>query len=359
MSSQKFTHEQLLDRLGEVAVRVGLNLVPQQQLFITAPLESVPLVRRITEHAYKAGASLVTTFFSDDEITLARYRYASAESFDIANGWVADAMAQAYREGTARLAVTGGNPTLLKGQNPDYISRASKASSKVNRPAMEVITQFATNWTIVAAANPVWAKQVFPDLSEPEALEALWQGIFKASRVDHDDPVSVWQEHNRHLHERSARLNDLRFDALAFKGPGTDITIGLADGHFWAGGRKRQLIILCVIPISRLKKFLRLRIVPGLMVLFPARNHFFTKAHLLTVFMCVFRKARLSKFMLMPGKMFWNACWIVTKAHAALERSPLCLIPRLFHKVAFSIVIHFSTKMPQAILLSASHTPNA
>ncbi|MDF7674290.1 aminopeptidase [Acetobacteraceae bacterium ESL0709] len=236
MSSQKFTHEQLLDRLGEVAVRVGLNLVPQQQLFITAPLESVPLVRRITEHAYKAGASLVTTFFSDDEITLARYRYASAESFDIANGWVADAMAQAYREGTARLAVTGGNPTLLKGQNPDYISRASKASSKVNRPAMEVITQFATNWTIVAAANPVWAKQVFPDLSEPEALEALWQGIFKASRVDHDDPVSVWQEHNRHLHERSARLNDLRFDALAFKGPGTDITIGLADGHFWAGG---------------------------------------------------------------------------------------------------------------------------
>lgn len=236
MSLTKFTHEELLDRLGKVAVHVGLNLVPQQQVFITASLETIPLVRRITEHAYKAGASLVTTFFNDDENTLARYRYAAPDSFDTANGWIADAMANAYREGVARLAITGGNPTLLKGQNPDYISRASKAHSKVNRPAMEVITNFATNWTIVAAANPVWARQVFPDLSEDMALEALWQGIFKASRVDHDDPVSIWREHNRSLHERSSRLNDLRFDSLAFKGPNTDIIIGLADGHFWAGG---------------------------------------------------------------------------------------------------------------------------
>ncbi|UMM64501.1 Aminopeptidase T [Aristophania vespae] len=236
MSQTEFSHEQLLDRLGEVAVRIGLNLVPQQQLLITASLDAAPLVRRITEHAYRAGASLVTTFFNDDETTLARYQYASPESFDVANEWLADGIARAYREGAARLAITGGNPTLLKGQNPDYIQRSSKASSKANRPAMEIITQFATNWTIVAAANAIWAQQVFPDLSEEDALKALWQGIFTSSRVDTQDPIATWKNHNKQLHARSSQLNEQRFDALAFKGPGTDITIGLADGHLWAGG---------------------------------------------------------------------------------------------------------------------------
>ncbi|KXV70016.1 peptidase M29, partial [Gluconobacter japonicus] len=85
-----FSHEQLLDRLGEVAVRVGLNIKPGQQLLITAPLDAVPLVRRVTEHAYKAGASLVTTLYADDESTLARYIHASDDAFDTAPTWLAN-----------------------------------------------------------------------------------------------------------------------------------------------------------------------------------------------------------------------------------------------------------------------------
>ncbi|WP_231946141.1 aminopeptidase [Acetobacter ghanensis] len=229
----------MLDRLGEVAARTGLNVAPGQQVIMTAPLYAVPLVRRITEHAYKAGASLVTTFYSDEETTLARYQYGEESTFDTAAGWLAAGMAEGFRSGAARMAITGSNPALLAGQNPDHVSRASKAASKVNRPAMEIITNFDVNWCIVAAATPAWAMQVFPDLPEQQAVEKLWQAIFSVSRLNGDDPVGQWEAHNAILHRRAAFLNDVRYDALHFSGPGTDLLVGLADGHDWAGGAEK------------------------------------------------------------------------------------------------------------------------
>ncbi|WP_075631556.1 aminopeptidase [Novacetimonas hansenii] len=229
-------HAELLDRLGEVAVRVGLNIAHGQQLLITAPLDAVPLVRRITEHAYRAGASLVSTFYSDDETTLARFRHAPDDTFDTAAKWLQDGMAEAYREGAARMAITGGNPTLLSGENHDRVARASRASSLAGRPAMELITNFAINWNIVACATPTWAQQVFPNLPPEQALARLWDAIFTASRVTTADPVAEWARHNETLHRRAAWLNDRRFAALHFRGPDTDLTVGLADGHAWAGG---------------------------------------------------------------------------------------------------------------------------
>ena len=229
-------HAELLDRLGEVAVRVGLNIAHGQQLLITAPLDAVPLVRRITEHAYRAGASLVSTFYSDDETTLARFRHAPDDTFDTAAKWLHGGMAEAYREGAARMAITGGNPTLLSGENHDRVARASRAASLAGRPAMELITNFAINWNIVACATPAWAQQVFPDLEPEQALARLWDAIFAASRVTNADPVAEWARHNEILHRRAAWLNDRRFAALHFRGPDTDLTVGLADGHAWAGG---------------------------------------------------------------------------------------------------------------------------
>lgn len=231
--------ETMLDRLGEVAVRTGLNVAPGQQVIITAPLEAVPLVRRVTEHAYKAGASLVTTFYSDAEATLARYRYAQDETFDTAAEWLAKGMTEGFRAGAARMAITGSDPALLAGQNPERISRASRAASRANKPAMEIITNFDVNWNIVATATPAWAKLVFPGLPEDEAVARLWQAIFESSRLTGADPVADWAEHNATLHRRAAFLNDARYAALHFTGPGTDLTVGLADGHDWAGGSEK------------------------------------------------------------------------------------------------------------------------
>ncbi|MCC5973245.1 MAG: aminopeptidase [Rubellimicrobium sp.] len=226
----------MLDRLAEVAVRVGLNLQPGQDLLLTAPAGALPLVRRVAEAAYRAGAGLVTPFLHDDRITLARYAHAPDESFDRAPGWLYEGMAKAFDANTARMAIVGDDPMLLSGQDPDRVARASKANSQAYTPALSRIAGFDINWSILAWPHPAWARQVFPDLPEAEAIAALAEAIFTASRLTADDPVAEWAAHNARLAERSGWLNGQRFAALHFKGPGTDLTVGLADGHEWMGG---------------------------------------------------------------------------------------------------------------------------
>ena len=236
LEAAALSHEQKLDRLAEVAIRVGLGLTPGQELVMTATLDTLPLVRRITHQAYKAGTSLVTTLLADEEATLLRYRYASNESFDYAAGWLYEGMANAFRSGAARLAVAGGNPSLLSKEDPEKVGRANRAVSKAYRPALEFITRHDINWTIVAAATPPWAATVFPDLPAEESLARLWDAIFAASRVDTPDPVAAWKAHDAGLHCRAKLLNDKCYAALHFRAPGTDLRVGLADDHLWLGG---------------------------------------------------------------------------------------------------------------------------
>jgi aminopeptidase len=203
---------------------------------MTASTDALPLARKISEHAYKAGASLVTTLFSDDEQTLLRYRYGQDAGFDKAAGWLYEGMAAAYKSGAARLAITGGNPSLLSKEDPEKVSRANRAMSKAYRPALELITRHDINWTIVSAATPAWAAAMFPDLPKDDALAKLWNAIFAASRADQADPVGAWKTHDDKLHRWADRMNEKRYATLHFKGPGTDLKVGLADDHLWLGG---------------------------------------------------------------------------------------------------------------------------
>jgi aminopeptidase len=225
-----------LDKLAEVAVKVGLNLSAGQDLFLTAPVAALPLVRRIAEHAYRAGAGLVTPILSDDEVTLARYRFGPDNSFDRAPDWLYEGVAKAFVGNTARLAIVGENPMLLSKEDPAKVARANKANSIAYKPALEKIAGFDINWNIVAYPTPAWAGQMFPGEQEHDAVAKLADAIFAASRVDTDDPVAAWAAHNAELRSRTEWLNGQRFYALHYSGPGTDLTIGLADGHEWQGG---------------------------------------------------------------------------------------------------------------------------
>ena len=225
-----------LDRLAEVAVKVGLQLRAGQDLLLTAPAVALPLVRRIAEHAYKAGAGLVTPILSDEMVTLARYRFGHDESFDRAASWLYDGMAKAFGNDTARLAIVGDNPMLLSGEDPAKVARASKANSKAYQPALQKIVNFETNWNIIAYPSPSWATQVFPDDAEDVAVAKLADAIFAASRVDRVDAIAAWETHNAALRARTEWLNGQRFSALHYAAPGMDLIIGLADGHEWEGG---------------------------------------------------------------------------------------------------------------------------
>lgn len=225
-----------LDRLAQVAVRVGLQLQPGQDLVVTAPSAALPLVRRIAVHAYEAGAGLVTPFLSDEEITLARYRHGADAGFDRAAGWLYEGMAKAYANGAARMAIVGDDPMLLSGEDPAKVGRANKANSIAYQPALEKIAGFDINWNIIAYPTLSWARRVFAGEADDVAVAKLADAIFAASRVDRDDPVAAWRDHNAALSARTQWLNGKRFSALHFSGPGTDLTVGLADGHEWHGG---------------------------------------------------------------------------------------------------------------------------
>ncbi|MGB3582243.1 MAG: aminopeptidase [Roseiarcus sp.] len=227
---------QKLGRLAETAIKVGLRLQPGQDLFLTAPVAALPLARAVVAEAYKAGAGLVTPILSDEEMTLARFRFGPEAGFDRAPGWLYDGVAKAFAANTARLAIVGEDPMLLANEDPAKVARASKANSIAYQPALEKIAGFDINWNLVAYPTDSWAKRVFPGETDDVAVGRLAEAIFSASRVDNDDPVAAWTSHNAALGRRTEWLNARKFHALHYSGPGTDLTIGLADGHAWEGG---------------------------------------------------------------------------------------------------------------------------
>ncbi len=236
LTASQISIEEKLDQLAEVAIHVGLGLAPGQELVMTAPLDAVPLARKIAEHAYRAGASLVTTLYADDEATLLRYTYAPDAAFDKAAAWLYEGMGAAFKSGAARLAITGASPLLLSNEDPAKVSRANRAVSVAYRPALDLITRHEINWTIVASATPAWAVAIFPNDAPEEALAKLWDAIFATTRIGAGDPVVNWKAHDANLQKRAAFLNEKRYAALHYAGPGTDFRLGLADDHLWMGG---------------------------------------------------------------------------------------------------------------------------
>ena len=238
--------EQKIDKLAELAVKTGVSLQKGQDLLLTSPIEALPLVRKVVEHAYKAGANLVTPLFSDPEITVSRFKYASDQSFDKATNWLYNGMSEAFDNNTARLAIVGEDPLLLSGQDPSKVSRANKATSIAAKPAMERITRFDINWNLISWPGKAWARQMFPELDEENAQRKLADAIFTASRVNSSDPISEWKKHNINLRKWSDWLNSQNFYAISYKGPGTNLTVGLADDHEWMGGAsKAQNGVIC------------------------------------------------------------------------------------------------------------------
>jgi aminopeptidase len=225
-----------IDRLGAIAVAIGVNLQPGQELIVNAPVEAVPLVRAIATHAYRAGAADVIVQFNDQALSRIHLSEGAEASFDHAPNWRYDGLLRAMSEGAAMLSVTGTDPNLLAGSDPSRKARTQKAHAVAGRGLRSLVGAFNINWSIVPFANPAWAAAMFPDVAEADAVARLWTAIFQATRVEGPDPVANWKRHVETLHARAKRLNDLRFSALHFRGPGTDLRVGLIDDHVWHGG---------------------------------------------------------------------------------------------------------------------------
>jgi aminopeptidase len=231
------TFEEKLDRYAELTVKVGLGLQAGQKLLVRAPIEGAPLTRRVVEKAYQAGARLVQVLWSDDAVQLARFQHAPPESFDEITDAQADAMLKGTERGDAFLAIHASDPTLLKDQDPKIVAKVQKNLQEYLLPFATRIGNSEVNWCIIGVPIPGWTRQVFPDTDVEEATSMLWNAIFRICRIDEPDPVAAWRAHLAKLQSWRERLNKKQYASLRFRGPGTDLTVGLPKRHNWLGGR--------------------------------------------------------------------------------------------------------------------------
>ena len=237
MRPMTMNFEERLARYAELLVKVGVNLPQGGKLLVNAPLAAAPLVRLVARAAYRAGALDVRVNYFDEHLSLALYEEGSDDAVAYLPAWAAQEAQNMLEDGYARLAIRGDDPALLRDVNPDRVALRSKLSGQAMRAVSEAVSGMAVNWTVAAMSTPAWASTVYPDLPEQEAVSRLWDDIFKVTRADRHDPVAAWQEHIAALARRSEYLNGKQYAAVHLKSElGTDLTVGLADGHIWQGG---------------------------------------------------------------------------------------------------------------------------
>jgi aminopeptidase len=224
-----------LDRLAELAVGFGTNLQPGQVLAVSAELEHAPLVRRIAAHAYERGARFVDVAYFDAHVKRARIAHAPDETLEFVPSWYGERLLALGRERAAYVAILGASePGLLADLDQ---TRAGRDRLPLLKETMQLINERTLNWTIVPYATAGWARTVYPELEEGAALERLWGQLAHVCRLDEADPVAAWEERMDATVGAAARLSERRFDAVHFRGDGTDLTVGLLPSSRWFAAR--------------------------------------------------------------------------------------------------------------------------
>jgi len=234
-----FPSQESLQKYAELAVRVGLNLREGQRLLINSLttrgvlLHNAPLVREVAKAAYKAGARYVDVLWGDEELLKTRIQMAPRDSYNEFSDWQVKAAMELFEQDGASLTIRSNNPNLMDGEDPDFLGQVQKVYLQRYEDHTNLIGQNKINWLVIAAAGPAWAARVFPDLEPAEAEKKLWEAIFSITRLDQPDPVAAWEKHVQELQKRSEYLNSKKYAALHYTAPGTDLTVGLPQGHFW------------------------------------------------------------------------------------------------------------------------------
>jgi len=221
--------DERLEGYAELVVRVGANVQPGQEVFILSAVEHHDLARALTRQAYRAGASYVHVVYGDAHARKARIELGPDEALGYSPEWVKEMFRSAA--GNAMIATTGDpEPNLLADLDGERVGR--DVQREIWEIRLQQLSENSVNWVGVGAPSEGWAKQVF---GEPD-LERLWEKVAFCMRLDEPDPVEAWREHLARLAERTERLNELEADALHYRGPGTDLTVGLLPNVRWMSG---------------------------------------------------------------------------------------------------------------------------
>lgn len=226
-----------LEKYADLIVKTGVNIQKGQTLVITSPIECAPFARMIGEIAYQAGARDVVMNWKDELFSKIRFLQAPEEVFEEFPEWQKEFYLSYVKQGAAFISIAASDPELLKDVNPERVAKLQKTSNLALQEYRERIMNHQNAWCVVSIPTKSWAKKVFPQLSEDEAVEQLWEAIFKTVRVDTVDPVAAWSKHKEHLKVSANFLNSHQFKFLHYKNSlGTDLKIELPEGHIWLGG---------------------------------------------------------------------------------------------------------------------------
>ena len=226
-----------LKKYAELLVKSGGNVQPGQLVVLSCSTDNAYFGRLVVEAAYDAGASEVKVDWTDQKVTRMHALRSADEVFTRFPQWRVDKLAEQDNNGAVYLSVSSPDPDLLAGVDPTRLKNFSKVSGEATKEHRKNMMTDKQRWSIVAIPSPAWAKKVFSDLPEEEAMDKLWGLILKGARADGDDLIGDWEKHKANFVKYISYLNEQKFDALRITtGLGTDFTVGLVKKHIWIGG---------------------------------------------------------------------------------------------------------------------------
>ncbi|WP_420827893.1 aminopeptidase [Macrococcus brunensis] len=227
--------EEKLRLYAQLLVHVGMNVQPKQRVYIRTTIDAAEFVHLVVEEAYKAGSEDVKVIYGDDRLAQLNLQYRPLEAFESVPQYIVDERMDYAKSGAAQLALISSSPENLKEADPNKVSAMMRANGNAFREYMKMMQSDQFPWTVAAYPSKAWAKLVFPELTEEEAVDKLLDLMLYTVRANEEDPVKAWEEHNHNLHIKADYLNKKAYKALKYSAPGTDLTIGLPEGHIWCG----------------------------------------------------------------------------------------------------------------------------
>src|SRR5215207_2143092 len=226
--------QELLQGYARLAVEIGVNLQPGQDLQVNCNPEHLELARAVADEAYRVGARWVDLNVTDPRVRHSQIEHGPEEELEWTPPWLLARLNDlAERQGAVLLLVGDAEPDLLSDLDQRRVAKARMKELRTRQ--LELVASGKLSWAIVGSPNPGWAEAV---LGEPD-VDRLWEAVGATVRLDEADPVAAWREHIDTLKARAASLNRRRFDAVRFSGPGTDLTIGLTPHSRWLAAETR------------------------------------------------------------------------------------------------------------------------
>lgn len=235
-------NKSFLIKYASLAVNIGVNIQKDNILVISSPIETAEFARLITEEAYKSGAKDVIVHYGDQKLTKIKLENSSLETISNIPEWQAESYNYYARQEACFISISASDPDGLKGVPVEKIGASQKARTSALKEYFDNSMSNKCRWCVLSVPTLSWAKKVFPKVSDDEAMESLWDVIFKTVRVDTENPVNAWKKHNAYLEEKIKFMNNNNFKSVHLKSAnGTDLNIELPEGHIWAGGSERDV----------------------------------------------------------------------------------------------------------------------